>query len=423
MMSGSDMRRKGTIGLTPQSGLFWAALVSVMVASPALSREAVSPWAGLEQSDIATRFLAADEARDRGDVALAEARYRALIVENEGELRIEARFRLATMLEALGRHKEAAVELRAILAEKPDAQGIRVILARVLAQAGENDAARRELRQAEEAGLPPDVLAAVRQFAAALRTSKPLGGSVSVTLVADSNVNRATRSDTIDTIIAPFQLSEDAQAQAGTGLNLAGQVFGRVRIGDGVRLLARASGQGDLYDRSQFNDVRSGGQIAWRRKLGSNALLDVNAAIGDANYALNDGLDGRIYELSLRYERSFSPRHGASLSLSGQRHAARDSGYATALGGVDALYWRQWGRATLYGSIGVQRLEADARLLLFPARRKDTHLALAFGASFPKSQVAGFSPVIRASFSRNFSSLTLYDYRRLRAELGLLRSF
>ncbi len=407
---------------------------------------------------IADRFLAADEARDRNDPVVAEQRYRALIAETDGELRIEARFRLAVMLDALGRQADAAVELRAILVEKPDAQGIRVILARMLAQAGEGEAARHEFRQAEQAGLPSEVQAVVRQFIDALRSSKPVGGSLSLTAVVDSNVNRATRSDTLDTVIAPFQLSQDAQAQAGVGANLAGQVYARARLTGRLKLLARLSGQGDFYDKSQFDDIRGGGQagvewtsrndrlapsigrsyrwfggdryattdtlsLGWRHKAGGKALIDGTIAVGRADYALNDGLDGRVYDVSLRYERALSARHGASIGLSAQRQAADDPGYATTSGGGDALYWRQFGKLTVYGTLGLNRLEADSRQVLFARRRKDWLVAATLGASLAQTRIAGFTPLVRASYTRNASTVTLYEYSRIRIDLGLSRPF
>jgi outer membrane protein len=413
---------------------------------------------GVQNSEVSSRFIAADEARDRRDYTLAERRYRTLIAETEGELRIEARFRLAVMLDSLGRQQEAAAELRAILAENPDAQGIRVILARMLAQSGDREGARREFRRAEDAGLPTDVQAVVRQFVDALRSSKPVGGSFSLSLVADSNVNRATRADTIDTVIAPFQLSEDARAQAGIGANLTGQVYARAYVGSQFRLLARLSSQGDLYDNSRFNDIRGGGQIGlewatardrispglgrsyrwfggdryattetaslgWRHTAGSNALIDGTIAVGKADYALNDGLDGWVYDLSFRYERAGSARHGASFALSVQRQDAADAGYATASGGLEALYWRQAGQLTLFGSLGLSHLEADSRLLLFARRRTDWLVAGTVGASLSQSLIAGFAPVVRATYTRNSSTLTLYDYSRVRIELSLSHRF
>ncbi len=416
------------------------------------------PWNGVSAATIADRFLAADAARDSRDFALAERRYRALIVETDGELRIEARFRLATMLDTLGRQRDAATELRAILDEKPDAQGIRVMLARVLAQAGDGEAARREFRRAEDGGLPPEVQTVVRQFVDALRSSKPVGGSLGLGIVADSNVNRATRADTLDTVIAPFQLSEDAQAQGGTGTNLTAQIYGRVPLGSNLRLLARLSGQGDFYDRSRFNDIRGGGQIGlelatardrvspsigrssrwfggdryattdtlsmgWRHRAGAGALIDATIAVGKANYLLNDGLDGWVYDASLRYERSLSARHGASFTLFAQRQHANDPGYATTSGGLEGLYWQQAGKMTLFGSVGLNRLEADARQLLFPRRRTDWLMTGTVGASFGQGSIAGFTPVLRASYSDNRSTVTLYDYSRFRVEFSLSRAF
>ena len=440
------------------SAAVWAAASFTMaLASPsALAAEPVLSHAE-DAPAVADRFLAADEARDRQDYPLAERRYRQLIAETDGELRIEARFRLAVMLDSQGHQRAAAVELRAILAEKPDAQGIRLMLARMLAQAGDGEAARQEFRQAEALGLPLEIQPVVRQFVDALRSSKPVGGSFSLAIVADSNVNRATRSDTLETVIAPFQLSQDAQAQSGAGAGLAGQVYGRVPLADGLRLLARFSGQADLYDKSQFNDVRGGGQIGvewvtardrvapaagrsyrwfggaryvttdtlslgWRHKAGTRATFDTTFSIGKADYALNNGLDGDVYDLSLRYERALSPVHGVIVGASAQRQDAADRGFATTSGGFDALYWRQAGKLTIYGSLGLQHLEADARLLLFAQRRTDWLVTATAGASLTQTRIAGFSPFVRASYVRNSSTVGLYDYAKTRIEAGLSRA-
>ena len=416
------------------------------------------PWEGLASSDVAARFLAADAARDDKDYLLAERRYRALIAENQGELRIEARFRLAMMLDGLGRQGDGARELQAILAEKPDAQGIRVVLARMLAQSGQGEAARRAFREAEESGLPPEVQAVVRQYVAALRSEKPVGGSLNLTLVADSNVNRATHADTLDTVIAPFQLSEDARAQAGVGGSIAGQFYARLPLANSVKLITRLSGQGDIYNKPQFNDIRGGGQIglewttrkdrlvpsigrsyrwfggaryatsdtvslSWRHKAGARAVIDGTLSAGKADYARNDGLDGGVYDVSLRYERAFSARRGAAITLSAQRLAAADPGYATTAGGIELFYWQQAGKLTLTASLAASHLEADARQLLFPDRRSDWLASAAVGASLPEAQIAGFYPLLRASYVRNSSSVSLFDYARARIELGLARSF
>ena len=65
----------------------------------------------------------------------------------------------------------------------------------------------------------------VRFYANALSAEKPLGASIEVALAPDSNVNRATRADTLSTVIGDFTLSDDAKSSSGLGLALRGQAY------------------------------------------------------------------------------------------------------------------------------------------------------------------------------------------------------
>ena len=97
-------------------------------------------------------FEYADAARDRGDYATAEAAYQALTNDPDADLRTEARFRLALMyMDQMKRPRDAAVLLRRILDDKPDAARVRVELARVQVALGNLGDAQRELRAAEAA--------------------------------------------------------------------------------------------------------------------------------------------------------------------------------------------------------------------------------------------------------------------------------
>ena len=108
------------------------------------------------------------------------------------------------MLEAQNRFADAAVLYRAILDEQPGAQRVRLQLARALLFAGDEGGAARALRQAQAGGLPPDVQQVVAQFQGALRAVQPVGGLLEVALAPSTNINRATRSNTLDTVIAPL---------------------------------------------------------------------------------------------------------------------------------------------------------------------------------------------------------------------------
>jgi hypothetical protein len=78
---------------------------------------------------------------------------------------------------------------------------------------------------------------------------------------------------------------------------------------------------------------------------------------------------------------------------------------------------------TLFGSIGLRRLEADARLLLFPERRREWLYSVGAGGTFRQLTVAGFAPVVRVSWERNASTVGIYDYRRFAVDFGITRAF
>lgn len=133
--------------------------------------------------------------------------------------------------------------------------------------------------------------------------------------------------------------------------------------------------------------------------------------------------DGWIYALGTSYERAFDARPGGSFALSAARQTARDPGYATTSGGATLLYYREVGATTVFGSAGVNRLEADERLFLFPERRKEWLLRVNVGATFRKAAFAGFAPLVRATYEHNSSTVGIYDYDRRAIEFGITRAF
>lgn len=421
-------------------------------ATPAWSQSAVTGLSAAQVFDVAARAEAAK------DVATAEALYVALARDPDIDVRAEARFRHARLLMQEGRQRDAAVLLRAILDEKPDAQRVRLELASLLAAMGDERAAWRELRQARAGGLPPDVAQVVDQFAGALRARKPYGGSLELALAPDSNINRATKSDTLDTVIAPLQLSEDAQQQSGLGLRASGQIYARPSLGEATRLTARLSGMANVYDQAAFNDATASAQVGlewtrgasrwsptvgqsyrwfggshyattdtvsvnWRRQVGDRAQVETDLNAGRARYELNALQDGDIFDGSVAYERAFDARSGGSITLSAQRQTARDPGYATKSGGVAVVYWREIMGATAFASANLRLLTGDARLALFTDRREETFWRVGAGATFRQIQIKGFSPVVRISYERNRSTVGLYDYGRTAFDFGITRAF
>ncbi len=429
-----------------------AVLVLSIAATPAASQMRAQT---LTAVDV---FGLADRARAEGRIDDAVTLYEALAKDPDPQVRAEARFRKGMMLSDVKRYREAALAFRALLDEQPGATRVRLELARVLAAIGDEGAARRQLRQAQAAGLPPEVAATVGQFDRALRSYKRLGGTFEVALAPDSNINRATQARVLDTIIAPLTLSDDARARSGIGAHLAGQGYARIRLSDNFAFVPRVSGLANLYRAGAFNDV-SGSALAgleWRRLrdrfslsagrtwrwyggrpyahtdavtldwlhgLDKRSQFVVSGSVSHAAYRLNDLQDGMIYDLNLSVERALSARAGMSVAATATRQTARDPGYATVAGAVTLTGWRETRRTTLFASVGVRRTEGDAALFLFGDRRREWLLSARAGATFRALEVHGFAPFARLVYERNSSSVGLYDYRRVGAEFGITRAF
>lgn len=430
----------------------WLGILLLALGTPATAQERLE---NLSATDV---FAMAEAARASGQVEDALTLYEGLSRDPDIEIRTEARFRKGMLLSQLGRNADAAVAFRAIIDEKPDAARVRLELARVLALLGDEAGARRALRQAQAAGLPPDVVAVVNQFAAALRSNRRAGGSFEIGFAPDSNINRATSARTLDTVIAPLTLSEDARAQSGVGLQGAGQVYVRVPLTDRLSLVPRTSGRGQFYRDDEFDDMSASALVGlewslgsdrltpsagrtwrwyggalyaktdtvalnWLHPIGQRAQLRVAGSAAYASYKRNPLQSGGLFDLSVAGEYALSQRSGFGASIGITRHDARDPGYATTAGALEAYAWRDAGRATLFVNAGVRRTVGDARLFLFPERRKDWFLQLSAGATLRWLTIEGFAPVIRVGVERNASTVGLYDYNRIATEIGITRAF
>lgn len=207
-------------------------------------------------------------AQARGEWAQAQNLLEALLADPTPQVRREARYRLALICERhFGHFREAAVELRRVLDEQPDALPVRLELARVLAQLGDRAGAQRELRFARAATLPPEADRLVRFFAQSLRGDKPIGGAVELALAPDTNINCATRLDSLDTALGRFTLDDAARARSGLGVVARGSGFARVPRGADVNLLASASGSTTDYVGAAFDDrwidLRAGPELTF----------------------------------------------------------------------------------------------------------------------------------------------------------------
>ncbi len=319
---------------------------------------------------------------------------------------------------------------------------------------GDMRSAEREFRAAQTQTLPPEVEQLVRFYAQSLSAAKPSGLNVELAIAPDSNINRATTSDTLGTIIGNFNLSEDAQASSGIGLNLRGQAFFKTRMDERTDLMVRASANGDFYRTGTFDDYsivlqagptyRSGrdrisfsalagwrwfgrspfsfsygGNAEWAHPIGKRANLRVDGAITHRTDRFSAQRSADNFAISLGLDRSVSARFGIGGRLQAQRDVANDPGYSTVIGGVSALVFREFGKTTAVLNLGYSHLEADRRLDLFPNRRVDDRYSASVAGTFRTLRIGRFAPVIRVSYERNRSSVEINDFNRIAGEIGI----
>ena len=431
----------------------WAAMLCA-----ALALVLAVPASAGASLTVQEMFALADRSVARGNANLAETILRTVTHNPDVHVRSEARFRLAHILAGRHRLADAAQLYRAILDEQPSAQPVRLELARILDQLGDEAGARRALRAVQAGNLPPAVARFVDRWSAALRARKPFGTSFEIAIAPDSNINRATSSSTLGTVIGDFSLNRDAQRRSGIGTALQGQAYARLPLGKEINLLGRITGSADLYRHHHFNSssllisagpeissgadrlttnvnaglYRFGGrtyattigaQINYLHPLDRRSQLRLDAALDRVSNRVNRLEDGKNLSLSLSYERALSDRMGIALTLAANRQQRRDPGYATTGGQATLVVYRELGAVTAIASLTYGRLRADDRLILYPTRRNDTLVRASLGAEFRRLKLGGLAPLVRVIVERTRSSIALYDYHRVRTEFGFARAF
>jgi hypothetical protein len=392
----------------------------------------------------------------------APGRAKAILVllsdDPDPRVRSEARFRRALLLEKEGGLVGAAVLLRQVLDQSPEAAAVRLRLATMLLKMGDEASARRELRALRSANLPADVAKFVDRMAASLQSNKPFALHVEVALAPDSNVNRATRSDTLGTVFGDFTFDDDSKAKSGIGAAARVRAQARLGLSNRVAVVGRTSLDANLYRHADFNDIslevaagpewRLGpvrlnaevsagehwyGMKPYQRSLrvavsgatpiGPVSQLQLDASVRHTNNRINDLQDGSGASAQLRLERALSPRLLVSGSVGADRFRAADAAYSTRSWRAGAVAVRNLGGITVSLGLDIGRLKADDRLQLLPQARSDRSTRFSVGTVFRHLTVAGFAPVTRLIFERNRSTVEFYDYKRVRTEFGIARAF
>ncbi len=398
-------------------------------------------------------FALADMYRQQGRMEAADALLRALFDDVSPDVRLEAHFRYARALEDRGRTEEAIEQLHAILTERPDAGPVRLELARALAAAGDERRSLREFARLQAGSLPPELAREVDHVVSTLRSTRPFGGSVEVGLAPDSNVNSATRANTITIDSVPFQLEDSARRKPGLGLEVASQIFWKSSLTRTSRLVVDMIGRGSFYRHGEQNDgslqISVGPELKnrmrpallivrryyggrgyswsygvnwqWLKPISRRGVLDLGVRIERVSVQRSRELDATNYTTSIAVERAIRPTLFLRIAAAAARYNAQSPAFATSTKEARFFLIKDFGELSAYASISYARLKADGRL--FGQARRDNRVELSAGTSLRKITVLGASPVFRINHIMNSSTSTLYDTSRTRIEMALSKPF
>jgi hypothetical protein len=311
-----------------------------------------------------------------------------------------------------------------------------------------------------EAARPSDtVLRNILRFREAMRARRSWRFNLDFGFAPDSNINSATDRQTVDIYGLPFQLDPSGRAHSGIGhfvggdasmrINRSGQIpiyidgFGRwLRYGDrrfddsyagadigpefqleGDQLRVTATGLARWYGGHPL--VRSfGGRIEYDKIVGDKWTVAGTLTYRRNDYARRSDVDGSEFEFRAAANR---PLGAATLGFgyaSFQRNWAKDPGETFWRGqlGLGVLKEIEWGlRPQL--SIDFARQLHQAPLAPFGEVRRDWLLEGTFSIYKRDWNLRGLAPSLSITMTHNRSTLTLYDEKRLRAELRLTKAF
>ena len=355
-------------------------------------------------------------------------------------------------------YRRAEAVFRRILDRDPRLLRVRLELARTLFMEKQDEQADYHFRLA--AGEHPSavVLRNITRFREAIRARRVWRFSFDFGFAPDSNINSATGKEAIDIYGLPFQLDPGARARSGTGHFVGGDGSVRLNRDGNVPIYVGAYGRMLRYRDHRFDDAYAGaeagpefrlaggrlratatGLMRWygRRPLVSSlgAHLDFEKLVGDNltvggtlflrhnDYARRGDVDGWDAEVRFSANRPLGATTLGFAYAGLQRSWANDPGQAfwRERLGVGVLKEIGWGlRPQL--TLDFARQAGDGPLAPFGKKRREWLLQGSLSIYKRDWNLGGFAPSLSLTMIRNYSTVPLYDEKRVRGEIRLTKA-
>jgi hypothetical protein len=356
-------------------------------------------------------------------------------------------------------YPRAEARFRKILEANPSLLRVRLELARVLFLQRKDEAADYHFRLASAEHLPKAAADNIARFREAIRARRAWRFNLNFGIAPDSNINSATSKERVDILGLPFQLDPSARARSGTGIIVAADASVRMRRDSKVPIYLAVYGRMVRYSHHQFDDVYVGGEAGPEFRLAGGRLritgtalnrwyggrqlvssvggrlnfdkiiggkwgVEASLSVRRNSYARRSDVDGWDIDASLSANRAIGPSAIGFAYLGLQRSIDKDPGQSCWNGRIGGGLIKEigWGlRPQLAVEVG--RRVGDAPLAPFSKTRREWRLQVSASIYKRDWNIAGFAPSLRISYTRDFSTIRLYEQRRLRAEFGITKAF
>jgi len=356
-------------------------------------------------------------------------------------------------------YRRAEAVFRRILDRDPRLVRVRLELARTLFMEKRDEQADYNFRLAAAEHPPQQVIRNIIRFREALRARRSWRFNFDIGFAPDSNINSATDKETVDIYGLPFRLDPSARVHSGTGRFFGGDASLRLNRSGRVPFYLGAYGRWTHYRDHRFDDAYAGaeagpefevaggrlratgtGLMRWygERPLVASfgAHLDYEKLVSDKwtvggtlllrhnNYARRRDVDGWDVDARASASRPLGPTTLGFAYMGVQRSWANDAGQAfwRERVGVGVLKEVGWGLRPQLG-IDLARQVGDAPLAPFNKLRRDWLLQGSFSIYKREWNVGSFAPSLSLTITRNYSTLPLYQERRVRGEIRLTKTF
>ena len=371
----------------------------------------------------------------------------------------DALFLLGNVAVAQNKYDEAISLFRRLLVLEPDAERVRLELARAFFLKADYQNADRQFRFARAGDIPDAAKENIDHFLGAISRLREWTFDFAFGLAPDTNQNAATSASQVQIFGLPFTLDPNARSQSGVGL--AGSASGewsplvsdniKARVGAGISrveysgcnfddmTLSGYAGPQFLYPDWDFSLLATGfqrwyanksfvsgigGKLAAEYGITSNLLAGGSFGIQSVTDRFTPEQSGTLYTTQTQAAYVLSPSSLVQLQIGFNRQAARIGAYSYSGVWAGAAYQRD----LPFGfSASVQPVwlttRYDEALPAFGKTRADDTLMLNVSLLNRRFDYHGFTPRFSYTFTDQHSNLALYSYTRHQFQIGLTTEF